>query len=608
MTFCEFVNDPMIKGYTQYYYDIIDKIYYRVACSYYVEIVFPYAKELEEISGSAQSYYVDLWYCIMNDLLFTVLTREMLETYSKIDEILFTAYKEFYFPTETNLLVSSINISSELFLIFALFIIFCYSLINSKSRKYLYPLMQINTIYLCILTILLTLFLLNNQLSYINNGTEIVNIITLFQNHFNQNSFFLILKEFLLSIILIVFLLSLTYTRYNNNVSYEFSLLLLLSTWAMCLLISSTDLISIYLVIELQSFCFYILTATKSHSNFSTEAGLKYFILGSFSSGLLLFGISILYGFTGLTNLDELKLLFFNLDLFNFNNDINFIAIHFALILILIGILFKFGLVPFHMYIPDVYTGAPSIVTVLFLVIQKFVILIVYMNLYNTLYINYFNSLNYFLIFSIIASISLGSVTALAQSKTKRLIAYSAIVNGGYLLLGVVIGTLDGLSSSFLFLFIYIILILTLFTIYLTTKNNYNNNKLANFKNFILMKKGNITLALSFSLILFSIAGIPPLAGFYGKLFLFTSVIKEGSYFLAIIAILFTVVTAYYYIRLIKIMFFEKNLKFGFFQSVNKIDAYIISIGTIFNIVFFLMPKLIFIFLNKLLLQFYFFW
>ena len=164
----------------------------------------------------------------------------------------------------------------------------------------------------------------------------------------------------------------------------------------------------------------------------------------------------------------------------------------------------------------------------------------------------YFNNLNYFVIFSIIASIILGSITALAQSKVKRLVAYSAIVNGGYLLLGVVVGTIDGLSSTLLFLFIYIILILTLFSIYLSTKNQYNNKKLVGFKDFILLKKGNIILAMSFALILFSIAGIPPLAGFYGKLFLFISTIKEQLYFISIISILFTVVTAYYYIKLIK--------------------------------------------------------
>jgi len=523
-----------------------------------------------------------------------------------------------------------VKISAEMFLFVGIFIIFCYSLFNSKNIKFSFPLMQLNTIYLSILTLLLTLFLILNQYlvifcsSYSNSFSnfdfqelQINNIIYIFQNHFVQSDFYLLLKFILILIIILIFLLGINYTRFNNSISYEFSILLLLSTWAMCFLISSSDLISIYLIIELQSFCFYILTATKSNSNFSTEAGLKYFILGSFSSGLLLFGISILYGFTGLTNLNELNLFLYNLNVnVNINTDmfnsitinVNSLAIPFALILILIGILFKFGLVPFHMYVPDVYTGAPTIVTTLFLVIQKFVILIVYLNLYNSLFFHFLNNLNYFLIISVIASIILGSITALSQSKIKRLVAYSAIVNGGYLLLGVVIGTLDGFSSSLLFLMIYIILIITLFTIYLATKSQYNNKKLVGFKDFILLKKGNVMLAISFALILFSIAGIPPLAGFYGKLFLFTSVVKEGSYALAIIAIVFTVVTAYYYIRLVKIMFFEKTLKFGFFHQITKLDSYIISIGTVFNLVFFIMPKLLFVFINTAVLKFYFYY
>jgi NADH-quinone oxidoreductase subunit N len=482
-------------------------------------------------------------------------------------------------------------IGVEFFLFIAIFIIFIFSLLKSVKSAML---MQINIIYLSILSLILCVFILNNTIMY--------DYSLCYYNHFFNNHFLIFIKQLICFIIIIIFILGLKYVFDTFIITYEFSIILLISVWSMFLLIGTIDLIGIYLIIELQSFCFYILTATKSKSNFSTEAALKYFILGSVSSALLLFGISILYGITGLTNLNELKIFFFNIsnEYFIFNN-----IIIFSLILVLVSLLFKFGLFPFHMYVPDVYTGAPTIVTTLFLVIQKLIILLVFLNMYNTIFIYYYNNLNLFIIISIIGSIILGSITALAQSKIKRLFAYSAIVNGGFLLIGLVVGTIDGFSSSILFLLIYISLILNLFTIYISVNFYYNNHKLVTFKDLILLKKGNLLLAICLSLILFSIAGIPPLAGFFGKLFLFISAIKEGLYLISIISILFTVITAFYYIILIKIMFFEKELKFGFFKSINKFEAYIISLSTIFNLLFFITPKLLFIYINLLLLNLY---
>lgn len=488
-------------------------------------------------------------------------------------------------------------IGAELYLFISIFLLFMLSLIKSTNN---FILMQKATINLSLLILLLSYFLISNQTNYFD-----LNV------YFVDNNFILLIKKIIILILIIIFILSVNYSHLNNNISYEFSILLLVAGWSILLLLNSINLIGIYLLIELQSFCFYILSSSKVKSNFSTEAGLKYFILGSLSSALLLFGISLLYGCTGLTNLLDLKMLFlfdnFQYDFqyqFQQQNENHFLI--FSLILILISLLFKLGLVPFHMYVPDVYTGIPTIVTTLFVVIQKLIIFIVYLSLYENIFKYFYNTLNYLLIFSILASIILGSVTALAQSKIKRLIAYSAIVNSGFLMLGITTGTLDGIAASLLFLIIYIVLMLTFFTIYLSAFTYYNGNKLASFKDLILLKKGNLILAVCLSLILFSTAGIPPLAGFYGKLFLFIAAIKEGLYAAAIISIIFTVVTAYYYIKLIKVMFFEKILKFGFFSPIKKFESYIICIGTLFNILFFISPKIIFMYINLLLLQLYF--
>jgi len=490
--------------------------------------------------------------------------------------------------------------STELFLFLCLFVIFGFSLIGSKLKSLNYPLMQLNTILLSVFTLTISLILL------INSPTLNFTSTYGFEFHFSSSSFLILMKFVFILIMTILFLLSLRYTLNSNKISFEFSSLLLFSTLATLMLLSCNDLIGIYLLIELQSFCFYLLTGTKTNSNFSTEAGLKYFILGSLSSGLLLFGISLLYGFTGLTNLIELnQFLSLNLNSYSYSLTSSLLL---SLILILISILFKLGLVPYHMYVPDVYTGAPTLVTTLFLSTQKLTILVVYLNLYNNIFITLQSNsiLNTLVVLSVLSSIIVGSVTALAQSKVKRLIAYSAIVNSGYLLIGALTSTLDGIASSIVFLIVYIVLILNLLTIYLVLTKYYNNLKLNSFKDFTLLKKSNLAVSISFALVLFSIAGIPPLAGFYGKLFLFTSAVKENFYALAVLAILFTVVTSYYYVRLIKVMFFESELNFTFLKTIPKFESYLISICTILNLTFFISPKFLISLVNLILLHTYY--
>ena len=464
----------------------------------------------------------------------------------------------------------------EIFFIISMAIILSSGLYYSVVKKYL--LMNNITINLLIISLILSLLILNNQF--------IVNYESLF---FVNNTNINIFKIILILIVIILFLIILNYLKYYNFITYEFSIFLVFSLFSMFLIISSSDLFSLYLSLELQSFCFYILTSFKVHSGFSTEAGLKYFVLGSFSSSLLLYGISLLYGLTGFTNLNDLN----NFLLFN-NNDY---IIFFALLLILIGILFKFGLVPFHMYFPDVYFGTNNIITLFFLIIQKLVILLVFINLYINLF-KFLDILNLLIIICIILSIIIGSLLALSQIKIKKLIIYSAIVNSGFFIIGLIVNNIDGLISSLLFLIIYIITTILLFLVYLVSRVVYTNKNIVNFFDLILLKKSNIILSLCFCIALFSIAGIPPLAGFYGKLFLFFSAMKDFLFILVFISIFFTVIISYYYVNLIKLMFFEKSLRFNFFLPISRIESYIISLSVLFLILFFIKFKLLYIFLS----------
>ena len=314
-------------------------------------------------------------------------------------------------------------------------------------------------------------------------------------------------------------------------------------------MVSSNDLILFYLGLELQSLALYILAAIDRDNARSTEAGLKYFILSALSSGLLLYGCSLLYGFTGSTNFEEI----------NLKTELENTGAIFAMVFILVGLAFKVSAVPFHMWTPDVYEGSPSSVTSFFAVVPKVAGIAILIRFVQIPFEQLIDQWKNILVFMSLASMILGAVAAIGQTNIKRLIAYSSIGHIGYALAGIATGTVSGYNSSTAYISIYVIMNLGVFgCIFLMKKDG---KYCEDIKELAGISKQNPILAISFLIIMFSLAGIPPLAGFFAKFYIFMSVIESGMYTLAIVGLLSTVISAFYYLRIVKIIYFDEIKK-----------------------------------------------
>ena len=345
----------------------------------------------------------------------------------------------------------------------------------------------------------------------------------------------------------LVLVISSNYLKTLNIFKIEYSILILSSVLGMMIMISSNDLIVFYMGLELQSLALYVLATFNRDQLKSSEAGLKYFVLSALSSGLLLYGCSLIYGFTGSTN--------FNIIANQLNS--NEYAITFGIVFILVGLAFKISAVPFHMWAPDVYEGSPTSVTLFFTMVPKIAALTVFIRFLYVPFLNLIDQWQMILIFLSIASMLFGAIAAIGQTNLKRLIAYSSIGHVGYTLAGVATGSNDGIQSSVIYITIYILMNLGLFSCLLMMKRN--NKYFEDIEDLSGLSKNHPLMSLSLLVILFSLAGIPPLAGFFAKFYIFKSVLEQSMYFLAIVGLLSTVVAAFYYLRIIKIMYFDKE-------------------------------------------------
>jgi NADH-quinone oxidoreductase subunit N len=397
------------------------------------------------------------------------------------------------------------------------------------------------------------------------------------------NYFTLIIKIIIILSCGIVLLMGFQYYEYEKLNSFEFSILILLAALGMSLLASSYDFMMVYLAIELQSLSFYILASFKRDSQFSTEAGLKYFILGALSSGILLFGCSLIYGLTGSTNFESLNHLLMN-SVFQFN-ELN-TGISVAITFIIVALLFKLAAAPFHMWAPDVYEGAPTIVTAFFAIVPKIAVLTLLIQLLLESFYGLISQWQQLLIFSSMTSMILGAVGAIEQKKIKRFLAYSAIGHVGYLLIGLSCGTLEGLQSVIIYIIIYMIMSINVFCIILSLYKKTDSTRIIYINEFTGLSKENPLLAITFSVMVLSMAGIPPLAGFISKLQIFYSAIASSLILLAIIGVLTSVLGAVYYIRFVKIIYFENYNSF-IYKELDLTKSIIISI-TFLSIIFFL--------------------
>ncbi len=393
------------------------------------------------------------------------------------------------------------------------------------------------------LTILCLIFAVALVLNQPQETTKI------FNNSYLIDKFSMFMKILILVFTLFILTISRDYVKKNDIDKMEYPIIIISSTLGMLLMVSSYDLIVFYLGLELQSLCLYILASFKREDEKSTEAGLKYFVLSALASGLLLYGCSLIYGFTGSTNFEVISN---NLDSSNK-------ASIFGIVFIIVGLAFKISAVPFHMWTPDVYEGSPTSVTSFFALIPKIAALAVFIRFMYVPFINVIDQWQTIIIFLSIASMILGAVAAIGQNNIKRLMAYSSIGHMGYALAGLATGSNSGVQGTIIYLTIYLVMNLGAFGCIFMMKRE--NIYYENINDLSGLSKNHPMLALSFLIILFSLAGIPPLAGFFAKFYIFMAVIENKMYTLAIIGLVTTVISAFYYLRIIKIIYFDKPKK-----------------------------------------------
>lgn len=565
------------------------------------------------------------------------------------------------------------NILPEFFLSISILILLLYGLILSTKKKGL--LIQHSTLNLGVLILFFVLLLLINDKIYIIEKSSFNN--TLINDSLSYFSKTIITFFSLYCIININ-----QYLKEQKINNFEYVLLFLFAVLGILLLCSSNDLITAYLSIELQSLSFYVMASFKKNSNFSIDAGLKYFVLGSLSSGLFLFGSSLIYGFTGSTNFDDFKDLFFwftydNLfllndfdkyfslnysnelyssfllrfnsndaytlsdvnsrfftdfdnnkitsvsfedliiclgsskfvfknfqDIFLHDNSFDIMILQFALIFLLISLFFKLAIAPFHVWLPDIYEGSPTSSTFFFAIIPKLGLFVVLIRIF---YYCFFSFIDYWLYITLVLallSIIVGSFTAIDQRKLKSLFAFSSVGHMGYSLIAYNSGSFEGIQMLLIYLLIYMLAGVFIWSTFLLTKLKhkftYKTNK--DLAEFSLLFKSNKVLTFFLSIVLLSLAGFPPLIGFLAKTSIFLTALKSYYYFISFLAILCSVISTFYYLRIIKILFFENKLVGNLYSPINNNKTISLVMAFYFFIFLFLNPTILYIITYKVCL------
>ena len=441
---------------------------------------------------------------------------------------------------------------------------------------------------------LLILGLFVKRINVINNISILLIIIaislivlqpvqSIFQNSFIVDEFS---KVFKIMILTGSFACLVMFNSSKNDLNiniYEFPILILFASIGMLIMVSSNDLLSMFVGLELQSLSLYVLASLNRNSLLSSEAGIKYFILGALSSGLLLFGISYIYGFTGNTN--------FNLIAVNYNSDS--LGLLIGIVFVCAGLAFKVSAVPFHMWTPDVYQGAPTPITGFFALAPKIAAMGLLVRFLFNSFGEIYSDWQQIIIFISIASMVLAAFAAIAQTNIKRLMAYSSIGHIGYALIGIACVSNEGLRSLLVYLMIYLVMNIAVFSFILSMKRK--DEYFENISDLSGLYKNHPFASVMISLTMFSLAGIPPLAGFFGKFYIFMSAIESNMFALSIIGVLTSVVGAFYYLRIVKIIYFDepqekfdglsiRSLGFLFYSSSILIVLFCIYPSPVINI------------------------
>jgi NADH-quinone oxidoreductase subunit N len=372
-------------------------------------------------------------------------------------------------------------------------------------------------------------------------------------------------------------LLSLDYLTIEKQQKFEYGALFLLATLGMLMLISASDLIALYLGLELMSLPLYVIAASNRENLRSTEAGLKYFVLGALSSGMLLYGASLIYGFTGTVNFAGIA---------KATQNGAGLGLIFGLVFLFVGFCFKISAVPFHMWTPDVYEGSPTPVTAFFAAAPKVAGIAIFARVTVVAFPGITHEWQQIVVFVSIASMALGSFAAIGQRNIKRLMAYSSIGHMGYALVGLAAGTAEGVQGVLIYMSIYVAMTLGTFAVILSMRRD--GRLVETISDLAGLSRTHPTMAFFLAVLLFSLAGIPPLAGFFAKFYVFLAAIKAGLFTLAVIGVLTSVVGAYYYLAIVKIMYFDEPVRS--FERMPMLLRLVLGVSGLANILFFAYP------------------
>jgi NADH-quinone oxidoreductase subunit N len=371
-------------------------------------------------------------------------------------------------------------------------------------------------------------------------------------------------------------LMSFDYLARGKQRQFEYSILILLSTVGMMMLVSAADLIALYLGLELMSLALYVVAAIDRDSTASTEAGLKYFVLGALSSGMLLYGASLIYGFTGTVSFAGIAKAAREPG----------IGLIFGLVFLLAGFCFKISAVPFHMWTPDVYQGAPTPITAFFAAAPKVAGIAMFVRAVIVAFPAVLPQWQQIVVFVAIASMALGSFAAIGQRNIKRLMAYSSIGHMGFALVGLAAGTPEGVQGVLVYMAIYLAMTLGTFACILSMRRD--GQMVENTDDLAGLARTSPAMAFFLALLLFSLAGIPPLAGFFAKFYVFLAAIKAGLFTLAVVGVVTSVVGAYYYLAIVKIMYFDEPAQR--FEPMPRELGAVLAVTGLFNLLFFIYP------------------
>ncbi len=419
----------------------------------------------------------------------------------------------------------------EIFISISIMSLLLIGVFKNKSSEIVYSLSVVSLI------ILLSLIINLNSISQ----------VSIFNDSYSIDRLSTFMKILVAGSGIFVMISSKNYVKTSKIFKIEYPILLLSSILGMLVMISANDLIVFYIGLELQSLALYVLASFKRENILSTESGLKYFVLSALSSGLLLYGCSLIYGYAESTNFNQILL----------NSTELKYGLTFGVVFILVGLAFKISAVPFHMWAPDVYQGSPTSVTIFFAILPKIAAMTILIRFLYIPFSNLIDQWQMIIVFLSIASMLFGAIAAIGQKNLKRLVAYSSIGHMGYALAGLAAGTNQGIQSSITYMTIYLFMNLAFFCcIFMLKKKEIYYENIDDLSG---LSKNHPLLAFSLMIALFSLAGIPPLAGFFAKFYIFMAVLEKSMYFLAVIGLLSTVIAAFYYLRIIKVIYFDTD-------------------------------------------------